>query len=386
MNDQIRVHVVKYSGRINLMMRYRCPLTGKQIGKSSGTPRRKEAEKAAAKWEADLQTGRYSKDNRMSWQEFVDLFIEQHLSELAPKSRDNYVVSLNAYVKVCRPQRLADVTTVRVAHFKSELRKGGRKPATVASYLRHLKAALRWAHSQGYLSTVPDCKPPKGSTTATTMKGRPVTGEEFDRMLDAVAKVVRAEKVEAWKFYLRALWFSGLRLSESLTLTWDENPDAISVDLRGRRPMLRIPAAVEKGKRNRVLPITPDFAELLATVPEARRRGRVFSIDGRPDKVSPVVTDIGEAAGVRVTAKKFASAHDLRRSFGTRWSRSLSPARLKALMRHADISTTMRFYVDEDAEELADALFEVTARVTPPQNDAPETTEAAAAKSDAATA
>lgn len=29
-------------------------------------------------------------------------------------------------------------------------------------------------------------------------------------------------------------------------------------------------------------------------------------------------------------------------------------------MRHSDISTTMRYYVDEASEELADALFEAS--------------------------
>ena len=370
MEETIKVHVVKYPDRDNLIMRYRCPITGKQITKSSGTKILRDAQNKAAKWEADIQAGRYARDSRMGWDEFVELFTEQHLDDLAVKTGDIYLTSLKAYKKTCRPERLSDVTTIRVSYFRTELRRKGRKPATVASYLRHLKAALRWAHAQGYIASVPDCKPPKGASVATTMKGRPITGEEFDRLIDAVAKVVESDKVEAWRFYLRALWFSGLRLSESLTLTWDENPDAISVDLRGRRPMLRIPAGVDKSKRSRVLPITPDFAELLATVPEGRRRGRVFSIDGRPDKVSPVITAIGKAAGVKVTASKFASAHDLRRAFGTRWSRSLSPARLKAMMRHAEISTTMRFYVDEDAEELADALFqacpatEVTSEVT----------------------
>ena len=37
MNETIRVHVVKYADRDNLMMRYKCPLTGKHIARSTGT-------------------------------------------------------------------------------------------------------------------------------------------------------------------------------------------------------------------------------------------------------------------------------------------------------------------------------------------------------------
>ncbi len=54
---------------------------------------------------------------------------------------------------------------------------------------------------------------------------------------------------------------------------------------------------------------------------------------------------------------KFASAHDLRRSFGTRWAKRVMPAVLKRLMRHASIQTTMGYYVDLDADEVADQLW-----------------------------
>jgi integrase len=80
------------------------------------------------------------------------------------------------------------------------------------------------------------------------------------------------------EIYLRGLWDSGLRLSESLTLRWDHAPDAIVVDLTGRRPILRIPAELEKGNQDRLLPITPEFASLLTGIPECERRGSVFNL------------------------------------------------------------------------------------------------------------
>jgi len=55
---------------------------------------------------------------------------------------------------------------------------------------------------------------------------------------------------------------------------------------------------------------------------------------------------------------KFASVHDLRRSFDSRWSRKVTPAVLKRLMRHADIETTMRYYVDLDADDIAAELWQ----------------------------
>lgn len=55
---------------------------------------------------------------------------------------------------------------------------------------------------------------------------------------------------------------------------------------------------------------------------------------------------------------KYASAHDLRRSFGERWANRVMPHILQQLMRHEDIGTTMRYYIGRNAETTADALWD----------------------------
>ena len=57
-------------------------------------------------------------------------------------------------------------------------------------------------------------------------------------------------------------------------------------------------------------------------------------------------------------ARKYASGHDLRRSFGNRWASRVKPPVLQRLMRHASIQTTLTYYVDLDADEVADGLWE----------------------------
>ena len=73
---------------------------------------------------------------------------------------------------------------------------------------------------------------------------------------------------------------------------------------------------------------------------------------------------VGELAGIKVhthpkTGKvKYASAHDLRRSFGSRWARRIMPAVLQQFMRHESIDTTMSYYVELDARELAEEVWQ----------------------------
>ena len=127
------------------------------------------------------------------------------------------------------------------------------------------------------------------------MKGRPITGEEFDRLVRAIPKGVKlwrtttgVDDLAPWIFYLRGLWWSGLRLSESLALRWDDAPGALVADFTGRRPKLRIPAESEKGNTHRLLPMAPEFAQLLETVPKAARRGYVFKLPALHRESAPL--------------------------------------------------------------------------------------------------
>jgi integrase len=85
-------------------------------------------------------------------------------------------------------------------------------------------------------------------------------------------------------------------------------------------------------------------------------------------RVGEIVSTIGRAAGVKVntdpkTGKvKFASAHDLRRSFGERWASRVMPQVLMELMRHESIETTMKFYVGRNAQATADVLWQAHER------------------------
>jgi integrase len=227
-----------------------------------------------------------------------------------------------------------------------------------------------WGHENELLAKLPKIRMPKGAKGDKLMKGRPITAEEFDRLLDKVVSVVGKDKAEGWKHFLRGRWWSGLRIGESLTVTWDQWGDGLIVDTSGKYVMLRIPATGEKGGKNRLYPVAPEFAEFLLATPEDQRTGFVFNpVPSRVVKneratretASKTVAKIGMTAGIVVDKKddkaSYASAHDLRRAFGFRWSRRVMPAVLKELMRHADIGTTMKFYVGTQAEATAEILY-----------------------------
>ena len=145
MHEDIKVHILKRKGRENYSMRYLDPFTNRHCERSTGTAKRKEAEKIAAKWEAELQEGRYQKRSRMTWEEFVDEHETHIISGMKASTAGAYESSLRVFKRLTNPVRLSDVTTGRMTAFATKLRKQGRSPATIAPHLRHLQVIFRWA-------------------------------------------------------------------------------------------------------------------------------------------------------------------------------------------------------------------------------------------------
>jgi len=389
---RITVYVVDLSTaakpRPFLSFQWLDPLTGQRRTKSSKLKTRRQAERAAAEFEQQLNATDAPDDGSIAWDQFRDSLTDEVLSGVADKTREKVESVLNGFEKFRAPVELRDVTARYLSQYVAWLREAGRSESTIQSHLRHVKAVLRWAVANKYLPAAPAIPATPRASKRKMMKGRAVTDAEFDQFLLAIPGVVGEQHAAHWQRMARGLWLSGLRLEESMSLSWDATaPFHVIADDRGR-VKLRIPAEGEKGFEDRLYPVTPDFAEFLLTTPVGDRTGFVFqplyskgrSIhryqNGR--EAGRVFSAIGKAAQIIVDAgrprrdkspprPKYASAHDLRRSFGERWSRLVMPPVLQQLMRHATIQTTMVFYVGNDADRTQDEVYRAWESRKPPQ-------------------
>jgi integrase len=412
--NQIAMTVFKPAGRKFHQAQWRDPVTGRKKTQSTGETKKRDAERVAGKILQQVIDGTFHHRRRMTWATFRERFEAEVIPSVAIKTQWKKIGTLNHVETLLKPATIASIDAAEISRFAALLRKVGLAEGTVKGHLSNVKSMLRWARRQKLIREVPEIEMP---TRCNKAGGRPVTAEEFDRLLEAVPKVTsrvlthRLGELEAiaaklatvaepdpetvarlaecrakiaayretmprvaetWKHLLRGLWASGLRLGEALNLQWTDGK--LAVDFSGRRPMLRIKAAGQKSGKDETLPVAPEFAAFLAETPEDRREGFVFHplpqtgenrrLD-RVDTVSTMIQRIGKAARIKVAEKtaggktrtKFASAHDLRRSFGDRWSRLVPMPILQTLMRHADIKTTLAFYVDRTAETAADVLW-----------------------------
>lgn len=368
MSQKINVYVVDY-GRTFLMLQWTDPTTGKRHSQSSKCKTRREAERAASDLEKKLNSLRPNGDGLTPWANFVTFYSDEHLSSLAETSYDRAAYALNVFTAQMQPAVIRSVTASELSSYAKKLRNLGRSEQTIQTHFGILRTALRWGVDNGYSSEVPKF-PRIAKARGTRAKGRPLTDDEFKSLLEAVTeKIVGKGAVPSWQNFLNGLWLSGLRLDEAIKLVWSGgilDEGGMWIDVSGEYPLLGISAESEKGKQDRLLPITPDFGRFVLDIPEPERTGYVFKVvkqrrqDTRNvDHFSKVISEIGKASKVVVhSSGKFASAHDLRRSFGLRWAQKTFPAELQQLMRHEDIDTTMKYYALIEATAFAKRLWD----------------------------
>jgi integrase len=358
---RIKVRVIKMSGRPSLVAEWRDPVTGKLKRQATGEKVRRDAERHAARLEKELNEGRQA-DYRTTWEAFRARYETEVLAFKRKATAVKAGSCFNAIEEHISPKFVRALDAGELSKLSAKLQGAGLAEASIASTLRTIKAALRWAARLRLIPEAPHITMPSKATAKAG--GRAVTSEEFERMLEAVRKVVWATACpENWILLLKGLWWSGLRIQEAYRLHWIDDRE-LTIDTTGKRPMFLIKAKADKGRKDRRFPMAKEFADLLETIPEEDRTGYVFSptIPGGKratfDVVSRTIARIGRKAGVVVEHNVkgdavTASAHDLRRAFGTRWAKRVMPPVLKQLMRHESITTTLTFYVDQNADDAA---------------------------------
>jgi len=382
--QNVKVYLMLRTGRSCFECQWVDPVTGRKKTKSTKTKVRREAERFAGALQAQLNAGQYEETVNATWETVANRYKEEVLISLALKTQWKFQAVRNGINKIISPKLASSLSTGEISKYQSKLRDNGLAEATIKSHLGALRACLNWAFRIGLISKMPHFTMPK---RVNKMKGRPITGEEFDRMLaavempntgdpvaDAERGVFPASYAEPWRFMLKGLYLSALRLDEALRLTW--NHSGFCIDFTGKHPRFRIEALNDKSTKARLLPMFPEFAELLNTVPKEQRKGKVFRpivpnqlVEMRADTCSKAISRIGEMAKVLVAEypprpgekeprKKWASAHDLRRARLKYWSNKVKPPQLKELARHASIFTTMTFYVGEDLDDAENAVWD----------------------------
>ncbi len=135
-----------------------------------------------------------------------------------------------------------------------EGRYDSRSPNTVNSMMAAVMTFVRFCHKREWIDRVPDLE---RLEVAEVMKGRPITAEEFERMLEVTPQVVGQSVAESWRFVLRILWMTGFRVADLLDFSWDDDRHIRHTGRKRkeccRRSQFPLPRRTDGSKRSRCL-------------------------------------------------------------------------------------------------------------------------------------
>lgn len=249
--------------------------------------------------------------------------------------------------------------------------------ATIASNMATIWAIVNWGIDQDMLPAIkrPRRRKRKADKAESVSGGRSLTGEEIDRMVAAIRANVELDGKPLLKAnedpesFVRAIYaarFMGLRIDDCHRLSFNNGPGRHVAYIDETVPVIAFCSDQKNGLEEDV-PLTPQAVDWLRTVPKdlewiARARG-TRGWHKTPHRLCRVIAGAGKAARI-VTKRtsrriKYASAHDLRRTFAVEMLARLSVKEVQKLTRHADCQILLRYYADVQQDTLSKKMADV---------------------------
>ena len=299
----------------------------------------KDAVKARAKVIDRIAHGQKVAPSRVLFADFADEWLEEQVA-LAPKSIESYRTQINMHLipRLGPRTKLEDVDTNKVAALIASMKKEGYKAWTIRATLTPLSGIMRTAVRRGMVASNPvtqleRSERPKGDATKINI----LDSDEIRLMLDNCPHPV-------YKVLLATAVFTGLRISELMSLRWD--------DVDWEQGILNVRGTKTRAAKREVV-IMPALQQMLATFSLEWPGDPVFH-NGQGKALSQSsVRRLGLVKSLkRAGITKRIRLHDLRHTYASiLLSQGHDFAFVKEQMGHSNIGTTLNLYghlIDRD--------------------------------------
>lgn len=330
--------------------------------------------------------------SQVNWKDFKQRCERSYISELELRSQEKPRTMLKRFdamlaKRSMKPEKFecADLATEMVLQVKEMMQKDGLALASVRSNMATLWAIINWGIDAEMLPPIrrPRERKRKQDRTARSQKarGRSLTMEEIERMIDAIKRNPEFKDGAGKKKHVRrddecpdrviraihAMRLIGLRLEDCHLFRWNPTEGFhYPINLEGRMPRIVICGAQKSGDEEEI-PLTNNAVNWLRSLEQdsefiCRARGargdhqthnRLGRIIGNAGRSTGIVT---KRTGGKGGGPKFASAHDLRRTFVNDVLPDLTIAEAQILTRHRDKNTLLTYYADAKVPALAAKL------------------------------
>ena len=264
----------------------------------------------------------------------------------APRHVQSSIQGTRSLLADCGIDTLEGMDATAIERHLAERRAHGMAPKTSNNRITNLVAFVNWLVSTGRIPSNPVRHLVKVANPTASDPRRAFTEAE----LGAVFSYVRTadsmyELTGEQRYWLyRVAVETGLRKAEIASLT------VASFDWRARR--VSVAAADTKSGKHARLPLLPELAKGLRGYFKGQpQNGRAFRV---PPRTATMLQRDLTGAGIKPDGLVF---HSFRHTFATRLVRSGANIKaVQALMRHADVTTTLQLYAHADEADLRAAL------------------------------
>lgn len=371
---EIKVRIVR-SKRDGVLLKWNDPKEGPRQLRAEGTTQRKWTKQAQ-----ELEDKLNNRQKELTWVDFWERFKESHLVHHSHKHRNKCSAMSERMIAEAAKRQLdpflcRDVKREMITAIENAMRSDGLAEASIASCMATLWGILGWGMDEELLPIIR--RPRKRSGKAAKKagkksKGRSLTLEEVERLEMAITKAKKDfELREPFIRAIKCCYLMGFRLDDCWQFRWEPYPGAhYPQNLDGKAPYI-VFSDLQKSGLEQEVPLTPPAIEWLKSIrQDSGWVCRTVGAKGEhktPDRLCRVISKAGELANIVVKATggkmgkpKYASAHDLRRTFATNWHQKLTVSELQQLTRHADSQTLLNYYADAQRDVLAAKLSKFT--------------------------
>lgn len=299
------------------VLKFYCPIRGTRVRRNCGTRDRREARRILRECRERLLNGQYIESGgaitvaqaqatvrsrleialapssrTMTWQQCFDHYHHHRRQRGRARSVANSAAKIDIARRILDGQReacglaadgpIAEYATLPILEqlqdrllAGDEGRYGNRAPMTANTTMGAVLAFLRYCKRHGWISEIP---PVAKLDVDEAMKGRPITAEEFDRLIAAVPDVVGKKQAASWKFVLQILWESAFRVGDVMDFSWDDERRIHPVwpTQTGLYPTLVIPST-QKNKKAQEIPLLPGLQTVMEAASREERHGWVVN-------------------------------------------------------------------------------------------------------------
>ena len=277
----------------------------------------------------------------------LESFLNAQTSEATKRAYKSDLIGFFGTSLIIADQ-IQDTTTEDIEDYRNSLMEQGVKPNTINRKLTSLRGFFKRSLAKGLIAINP-CDLVKGYKKSTTSVGKAVETDALLKMIEIASKQPNQYKAKRDVALITVLLYAGLRRSEACDMEWSH------IQREGDYDIVILPntkSGVQQHVKlaKRAVDALADLrAVSLSDAPYVFCSLSLCKFGDKlhPDSLNRLIKYYGRQAGVSL------SAHSLRHTCCTLSMEGGSTVQqAQAHLRHADISTTMRYF--EDRNHLSD--------------------------------